>query len=141
MTPAQTADIAAACERVTLDYAKYADSAAFDDLAALFAEDGVMELFGAVHSGRAAIHASFAAGGGGGTITTVHSNSNFRIDVLSDTEASSTAYVTVFVGDKANPATMIEPFLVGIYNDSFRKTADGWKFAKRTFTPLIAKAR
>jgi ketosteroid isomerase-like protein len=137
----QTADIAAACERVTLDYAKYADSAAFDDLAALFAEDGVMELFGASHAGRAAIRESFAAGGGGGTITTVHSNSNFRVDVVSDSEANSTAYVTVFVGDKANPASLIEPFLVGIYNDSFRKTADGWKFSKRSFTPLIAKAR
>ena len=141
MTPAETADIAAACERVTLDYAKYADSAAFDDLAALFADDGVMELFGASHSGRAAIRQSFAAGGGGGDITTVHSNSNFRVDVVSPTEATSTAYVTVFVGDKSAPATMIEPFLVGIYSDSFRKTADGWKFAKRSFTPLIAKAR
>jgi ketosteroid isomerase-like protein len=140
MTPAQSADIAAACERVTLDYAKCADGAEFDALAALFAEDGVMELFGATHTGRAAIRESFAAGGGGNIIT-VHSNTNFRVDVINDSEAKSTAYVTVFVGDKTAPSTMIEPFLVGIYNDSFRKTADGWKFAKRSFTPLIAKAR
>jgi hypothetical protein len=61
--------------------------------------------------------------------------------VVSETEAASTAYVTVWVGDTAAPPpAVIAPFLVGIYRDSYRKTASGWRFAKRVFEPLIAKA-
>jgi hypothetical protein len=139
LSPAQQAEIKGACERVALDYCFYSDNARTGDLAALFAEDGEFHLFGQVHVGPAGV--AMGLGGRPETVVTVHAVSNHRIDVVSESEATSTAYVTVWVGDKsAPPPAAISPFLVGIYHDTYRKTAAGWRFARRVFEPLIAKA-
>jgi hypothetical protein len=135
----QQAEIKGACERVALDYCFYSDNARITDLAALFAEDGEFHLFGQVHVGPSGV--AEGLGGRPDSVITVHAVSNHRIDVVSETEATSTAYVTVWLGDKsAPPPEAISPFLVGIYNDIYRKTAVGWRFARRVFEPLIAKA-
>jgi hypothetical protein len=139
LSPAAEAEIKAACQRIALDYSFYADSGRMDELSQLFAEDGEFDLFGQTHKGPAAIAKAFG-GAGGGTTVSVHSVSNHRIDVVSETEARSTAYVTVFVGDKAKPAATISPFIVGTYHDVYKKTPAGWRFAKRGFETLIAKA-
>jgi hypothetical protein len=139
LTPAQDAEIKAACERVALDYCFYSDAARTEDLAALFAEDGEFHLFGQVHVGPAGV--AKGLGGRPASVVTVHAVSNHRIDVVSESEATSTAYVTVWVGDTSAPApAAISPFLVGIYHDRYRRTAAGWRFARRAFEPLIAKA-
>ena len=139
LTTVQESEIKGACERVALDYCFYSDTARTADLAALFAEDGEFHLFGQVHVGPAGV--AKGLGGRPDSVISVHAVSNHRIDVVSETEATSTAYVTVWVGDKsAPPPAVISPFLVGIYHDSYRKTAVGWRFAKRAFEPLIAKA-
>jgi hypothetical protein len=139
LSPTQQDEIKAACARVALDYCFYSDNARTSDLAALFAEDGEFHLFGQVHVGPAAIQKGL--GPRSDTIVTVHSVTNHRIDVVSETEAVSTAYVTVFVGDtSAPPPAAISPYLVGIYRDSYRKTAAGWRFARRVFEPLITRA-
>ena len=140
LSPAQEAEIKAACQRIALDYSFYADSQRPADLAALFAEDGEFELFGQTHVGPAAVEKSLS-GNAGGQVVSVHAVSNHRIDVVSETEAKSTAYVTVFVGDKsAPPPAAISPFIVGTYHDTYRKTAAGWRFARRSFETLIARA-
>src|ERR1700753_1349791 len=121
LSRAAEAEIRAACGRVALDYSLYADSARPTDLAALFADDGEFDLFGQTHKGPDAIAKAMSANGGGGNIVSVHSVSNHRIDVVSETEARSTAYVTVFVGDKTKPAAQITPFIVGAYHDTYKK--------------------
>lgn len=125
-----------ACERLCLDYAFFADTGQGDDWAALFAEDGVLRLFGKEHVGRTAIRAN--SGSGGGTTTTVHSLSNIRIDVEDADTATGTNYVTVYSQDKAAPATgALVPALVGVYRDGFRRTPEGWRIQRRAFQPLI----
>lgn len=140
LSPAQEAEVRAGCQRVALDYSFYADNARPDDLGKLFLDDAEFHLFGQVHVGPAAVARAMGANVGG-SIVTVHAVSNHRIDVVSETEANSTAYVTVFVADKSAPApAAITPFIVGAYHDSYRKTADGWRFAKRAFEPIVTKA-
>jgi 3-phenylpropionate/cinnamic acid dioxygenase small subunit len=135
LSPSQRTEIERACERLCLDYAHYADTGQSDDWANLFAEDGQMRLFGKEHVGRAAIRASSS---GGGPNTTVHSLSNIRIEAISADEARGTNYVTVYSQDKAAPSSAsLVPVLVGIYRDDYRRTAEGWRIARRAFQPLI----
>jgi hypothetical protein len=140
LSPAQDVEITAACQQVALDYAFYADSARRADLADLFAEDGEFHLFGKIHVGPAAVLESLNATPVG-TTRSIHSISNHRVEVISETEARGTAYVTVFVFDTSAPApAVISPVIIGIYHDVYSKTADGWRFARRGFEPLITPA-
>jgi hypothetical protein len=140
LSPAQRIEIERACERLCLDYAFYADNGQSDDWAGLFAEDGEMRLFGKDHVGRAAIRAT--SSGADGPNVTVHSLSNVRIEVLGPDTARGTNYVTVYSQAKANPASSgLTPVLVGVYRDEYRRTAEGWRIARRAFQPLIKPAK
>ena len=55
LSPSAVREIASACERLSLDYAHYADNGGTAAWARLFAVDGELHLFGQVHRGRAAI--------------------------------------------------------------------------------------
>ena len=140
LSPAQEIEIRAACERVALDYAFFADSARREDLASLFAEDGEFHLFGKVHVGPTGVLEGLNANPAG-TTSSIHSLSNHRVEVISQTQARGTAYVTVFVFDKAAPSSaVISPVIVGTYDEVYRRTGAGWRFARRSFTPLIIPA-
>jgi hypothetical protein len=140
LSPAQEIEITAACQRVALDYAYFADGARREDLAALFAEDGEFHLFGKVHVGPSAVLESLNATPRG-TTSSIHSVSNHRVEVVSETEAHGSAYVTVFVFDKTAPSpAVISPVIIGAYHDVYRKTDAGWRFARRAFEPLIIPA-
>ena len=137
LLPTRRREIVAECERLSLDYAHYADARRMDDWAELFAEDAEMHVFGRVHAGRAAIR-RFA--GAGSEKISVHAVSNLRIDVLSADEAEGSAYLTVFTADQGEGpgrTPVLAPLLVGIYRDRYRRTVAGWKFARRVFEPLI----
>lgn len=139
VSPVEKLQIAAACERLCLDYCFLADTGQMDAWAELFAEDAEMHLFGKVQAGRAAIRAGVD---GGGARATVHSLSNIRIDVTGESAASGTAYVTVFSADKANPGpNALAAKMIGLYRDDYRKTSDGWRIARRAFEPLITPGR
>jgi hypothetical protein len=140
LSPTQEIEVRTACERIALDYAFYADGARRADLASLFAEDWEFHLFGKIHVGPAAVLESLNATPAG-TVSSIHSLSNHRVEVISETEARGTAYVTVFVFDKTAPApAVITPVIVGAYHDVYRKTETGWRFARRRFEPLITPA-
>ena len=132
LSPPAAREVAAACERLCLDYAHFADAGRMDAWAGLFAEDGELVLFGQTHKGRAAIHAAVGAGAGG----TLHVTSNICIDVLSEDVAEGTAYVVAYV--KAQPAsTPLTPMAIGVYRDRYRRAADGWRFARREFESFL----
>jgi len=129
--------IRSACERLSLDYCYHADRKEMVAWSELFAEDGEIVLFGASHVGRAAILASVQ---GAADTQSVHAVSNFRIDVISATEAVGLVYIVAYVTPKKNGVgtmTRIAPMVVGQYEDRYRKTAEGWRFARRAFVPLI----
>jgi SnoaL-like domain len=110
-------------------YAHYADSGRFDDFAALFAVDGVLEVHGeATHRGRDAIRAFL---GGVGTqlarASTVpfirHHVSNLTIDVHSPTEARGACYFLAVTEHGVDHW--------GRYRDSYAPQDDRWLFTHR----------
>ncbi len=134
-------EIREACERLALDYSFLADGQRMDEFSELFAEDGELVLFGQTHRGPAGIRAALGAGRGGSALT-VHAITNHRIDVVSADEATATVYITVYAGQRKDggpaQAERIAPMMVGAYHDAYKRTAAGWRFAKRAFEPLIA---
>ncbi len=62
-----------------------------------------------------------------GTPMTRHITTNVIIEIEGD-EASSRSCFTVVQGTSEFP---LQPIIYGRYRDSFRKTGDGWEFARR----------
>lgn len=140
LSPAATREIAAACERLSLDYAHFADTGDNAAWAALFAEDAELKLFGQTFVGRAAIAGATGGGSEGGSL---HLASNMRVNVLSEDRAEGTCYVAAYLRPAGAPkgVAALAPAAVGIYRDTYRRTADGWRFASRAFEPfLVLKA-
>ena len=112
-------------------YTYHADRGRFDDVAALFAADGVLEvdgIGGARAEGRDAIRAFF--GGVGGDVQTTappgrmqHHVASVWIDVSSPREARAACYFTVMTGAGVDHW--------GRYRDTFTPDGDAWLFAHR----------
>jgi uncharacterized protein (TIGR02246 family) len=142
VTAAERAEIEAACERLSLDYSHYADLGQMESFAALFAEDAELVVAGATTRGRAAILKS-VTGTPRGAIQSIHAINNLRIDVSSPTEAKGVVYITAFMAPKKDGAATlaeIRPAAVGQYVDVYRKTGEGWRFARREFVPSVTAA-
>lgn len=111
------------CARLIALYANLNDEARWDEVAALYAGDGVMfrpTAPDAPVAGREAILAAFKARP---PRTTRHVCSNVVVDVESETTARGTSAMLLFTGEGAP--------LVGSFHDRFVLTADGWRFAER----------
>lgn len=111
------------CARLIALYANLNDEARWDEVAALYAEDGVMFRPTAPDAGvegRDAILAAFKARP---PRTTRHVCSNVVIDVESDKTARGSSAMLLFTGEGAP--------LVGSFHDRFVRTAEGWRFAER----------
>jgi len=110
-------------------YSHFGDTGRFDELCALFAPDGVLELdAGRSFAGRAAIRVFL--GDTAGSVRTAgprpyirHHVSNHRIDVAGPDDASGAAYFFV--------VTERGPDHWGRYRDRYSRTDEGWRFAHR----------
>ncbi len=110
-------------------YTRFADGGRFDDQAALFTEDGVLETDLGECRGRAAIvemlqgtKASLAASPDtGGRIR--HHVSSLRIDFDGPDAANATCYFLAIVGPG--------PDHWGLYRDQLVRAGDRWLFAHR----------
>ncbi|MEI6641412.1 MAG: nuclear transport factor 2 family protein [Novosphingobium sp.] len=119
------------CARLIALYANLNDEARWDEVAALYAEDGVMVRPTApdapIH-GREAILAAFRSRP---ARTTRHVCSNVVIDVEGPDLARGFSAMLLFTGAPVP--------LVGSFHDLFRLTSEGWRFAERrgslTFAP------
>lgn len=123
MTPERRRAIEWDCARLIALYANLNDEARWDEVAALYAEDGVMTRPTAPDApvaGRAAILIAFKARP---PRQTRHVCSNVVIDVLGQTEARGTSAMVLY--------TENGPPLVGSFHDRFVLTDDGWRFAER----------
>ncbi len=112
-------------------YTYAADNGRFEDVAALFAVDGMLEVQGtggAVAQGRDAI-LGFFRGVGSDVVTTAppgrmqHHVSSVRVDIVSPAEATATSYFTVMTGAGVDHW--------GRYKDRFVPEGDRWAFAHR----------
>jgi hypothetical protein len=141
LSDAERSAIRAACERLSLDYSYYADLGQMQAWSELFAEDAELVVSGVSQSGRAAIYKSVTEPRD--PIQTIHAISNVRIDVLGPTESRGIVYVTAYIAPKPDgvaTVASITPAAVGRYEDVYRKTPEGWRFARRDFIPMILAA-
>ncbi|MFN3425089.1 MAG: nuclear transport factor 2 family protein [Novosphingobium meiothermophilum] len=111
------------CARLVALYANLNDEARWDELAALYAEDGVMYRPTAPDAGIAGREAILAAFKARPPRKTRHVCSNVVIDIESPTTARGTSAMLLFTGEGAP--------LVGSFHDRFVLTGDGWRFAER----------
>ncbi|MDT8400011.1 MAG: nuclear transport factor 2 family protein [Pseudomonadales bacterium] len=126
------------CSGLIIQLANYNDAMRYEELAALFAEDGRFARPTDPENyvvGNADILASFQARPR--DRLTRHIISNIQIDVHSKTAASGRSYGLLFTGSLNNQA---EKFgvqanasqFIGEFYDDFVKTDRGWKFSRHT---------
>lgn len=123
MTDEQRRQIEQDCARLIALYANLNDRARWQDLAALYAENGRMARPTAPDEwieGRDAILAAFQSRP---ARTTRHVCSNVVIDVINDASAAGESAMLLFTGDGAPK--------VGSFHDRFVRTDAGWRFAER----------
>lgn len=118
------------CTRLVNLYANLNDAARWQEVAALYAEDGLMTRPNAPDVpvvGRAAILAAFTARA---PRATRHICSNIVIEVERADAARGSSAMLLFTGGPAP--------LVGGFEDRFVLTGDGWRFAERRGTLSFA---
>lgn len=111
------------CARLVALYANLNDAARWEDVAALYAEDGRMARPTAPDDwivGRDAILTAFRSRP---ARTTRHVCSNIVIDVLDERHASGESAMLLFTGDGAPK--------VGSFHDRFVRVQGEWRFAER----------
>jgi hypothetical protein len=123
------------CTRLINLYALLTDEARWEEVVALYAEDGLMTRPTAPNEpiiGHDALLAAFTARP---PRASRHVVSNIVVTVESATEASAESVILLFMGEAAEdgglPVRDPTGPLVGSYRDRFRKTDDGWRFAER----------
>ena len=114
------------------------DSQDADGFARLFAEDGVFEVFAPAKGvavlhleSRAAIHAWAAKSleARRMVFTSRHHQSGTLFDKLT-ADAAETRTMVLVTHQRLDDASP-HPTLTGVYKDLWRKTAEGWRFARR----------
>lgn len=134
MSPADIAEIERACARLVLEFAKFNDDLDHESLASLFVEDCTFARpLDPTHPyyGRDKVHAIFRDRK---ARLTRHVMTNILITVVSETEATGNSYVSMMSApdpDQPWPREG-EGLFIGSFDDTFVKTADGWKFKSRT---------
>jgi len=135
MTDEQRRTIELECARLINLYANLNDEGRWEDVAALYAPDGMMTrptTPDAPIRGRDALLASFLARP---PRISRHICANIVVEVESESAASATSAILLFTGGlerEGGPARRDDgPPLVGDYRDRFVLTPEGWRFAER----------
>ena len=125
-----------ACERLSLQFGLFNDTGRFHELAELFVADGILVRPLAPNAplqGREAILRDFTDKLRGFTVR--HVFTNILIDVQSADQATGITYYTVYRQEFVPPPGQAFDFegvvYLGEYHDTFRRTAEGWRFASR----------
>lgn len=112
-----------------------ADNATIDDLdayIACFTEDAEWEMFGDVRKGHDDLLEGARERRRSGMIGPGTSVVHFLSCTVVDVDGADEAYVKSYIQAYRNGPHNPELFIMGQYHDRFRRTADGWKLAKRT---------
>jgi ketosteroid isomerase-like protein len=135
-----------ACERLIVEYCRLVDFGEAARIADLFTEDGVWSGVDLVLDGREEIRAWFVKRQGLQRRVSRHICTNVGVDVVSRDEAQSVCYLVNYrhdrpEGDDAMPVPTEVPKFVGECRDAFRRTADGWRFARRHVDVAFVRRR
>jgi SnoaL-like domain len=136
--------IADTCRDLIHRYAYLNDERRFQELVALFAEDGIYCRPSAPADqivGREAILDAYLSRPAG--TATFHICSDVVVDVDSATRARARSRMVLFSGargaDGSNPGLAeMKPPLVGTFRDELTLTKEGWRFARRVGSLWIA---
>jgi hypothetical protein len=135
MTDDQRRAIEWECTRLINLYANLNDEGRWEEVAALYAPDGMMTRPTAPDEpvrGREALLASFLARP---PRVSQHICANIVVEVESETEASAYSAILLFTGardaDTGSVRRDDRPPLVGDYRDRFVLTPEGWRFSER----------
>jgi hypothetical protein len=117
------------CAQVLTRFFNYFDQWRYQDMADLFAEDGVWHRQGQALRGRAAILAALAERST--TQRVRHVVTNLQIDVLDADTAASLLYVTAYRHDsgakQTGPPCIHAPYLLLVVPGRLRRTQAGWR--------------
>ena len=124
------------CTKLVNQFALHNDANAFEQLAAMFTEDGVFArptMPDKPMIGRQVILDQFKLRP---PRTIRHAMVNTVIDVKSATEATGVTYILLYTGPPrepgdAKPAKADPTLLIGAFDDRFVKVGDDWLFAER----------
>jgi len=122
------------CERLVTKYCHLVDHGQAAQVAELFTEDGVWASPEATMTGREQIRAGFQRRQEDTARMSRHVCCNLLVEVVDEDHAGGVVYLTLYRAD-GDPARRVSPSaapsVVGEYRDRFRRTPDGWRFAKR----------
>lgn len=141
VTPEQRLLIEAECSRLIAAYCYYVDRRHYDELAALFTEDGVLDRGGNLTSGRDTILAAMHQRPP--QIATRHMNGTpFFLSVTPD-EVTAVTYMLMYVVEGTDAGPNEVPGTTGLaeFHDTFRRTDDGWRIAVRAAKPAMITKR
>jgi SnoaL-like domain len=117
------------CAQVLTRFFNYFDQWRYQDMADLFADDGVWHRRGQALAGRAAILAALAKRST--TQRVRHVVTNLQIDVIDADSATSLLYVTAYRHDSGakqpSPPRIRAPYLLLVVPGRLRRTDTGWK--------------
>jgi hypothetical protein len=117
------------CAQVLTRFFNYFDAWRYDDMADLFAPDGVWHRQGKALAGRAQILAALAERSK--TQRVRHVVTNLQIDVIDADTAASLLYVTAYRHDsgakEAQPPRIRAPYLLLVVPGRLQRTEVGWK--------------
>lgn len=141
MTELERMVIEHACMKLQAQYGVFADRGDVEGFTSLFAEDGSVQVPEApAFVGHAAIRASIQALGAMG-VTMRHVLTNSVVDVVDESHAVGVSYLVVYnsrtEADAAGIRPVEPPATVGEYADTFRRTAQGWRFHSRVLTRVF----
>jgi len=123
-----------ACARLVTEYCHFVDHGEAERVADLFSEDGVWESPEVTMRGRDQVRKGFAMRQSDLKRMSRHVCNNLLIDVLDEDHAEGTVYLTLYRHDGEEGrrfSPLDQPELVGEYRDSFVRTDDGWRIARR----------
>ena len=132
------------CRRLVTLYCHHVDHGEAAKVVDLFTEDGVWESAEITMSGRDQIRVGFQRKQDRKERMSRHVCNNLLIDIVNQTEASGTVYLTLYRhdGDEERRVSPLEgPEVVGEYRDHFLKTEEGWRITHRTIVVSFSKMR
>ncbi|MBW2279756.1 MAG: nuclear transport factor 2 family protein [Deltaproteobacteria bacterium] len=133
MDPDQVLKIQAACERLSILYARMADWKQYDLLPEVFTEDASLDVGGRL-DGIEKIAKGMSRRPE--TLRSRHVLTNIFVQVVDADHARGTSYLSLYrhVGEESLEPGAVElagPAAVGEYEDEFRRTGDGWRISSR----------
>jgi hypothetical protein len=127
------------CTQLLINFYHLLDEKRYEELAGLFAEDGVWVRLGEELIGGPAILAAMSERD---DWLTAHLVSNIRIDIIDADTVETTQYVTLYRhegrGEAEGPAPVVPPLGILRHRDRLAREAGVWKFKRKTSRAIMA---